>query len=341
MKDKKVPKNILVKLPVKIGDTIMAAPVLRAIKEKYPESQLDVIMDELTIGLAGMMPYINTIHRFSKKKYSGPIGNYRCGRDIAKQKKYDLFICLPFSFSSALAGFFTNSKIRIGFNEEYRGFLFTRPIKRPEGMHIVEEFNYLFETFTKEKITFRPLNFLPKENNLIDFTRGKYLVLNIKSGPPSRSIPIDKSISLTEEILDNYPYNIILTGAPNEIEYVNQVKNHFQNEDRVIDMSGKTNLMELAYVISKSEIMVTTDSGNAHIANAVGTPTVVLFGATSLHRAYPYDQRISRTINNPSLPCLPCNKEYCRMKDNRCLATIGNAQVFSSIDSLISLKNEY
>jgi len=329
------PKSILVKLPVKIGDTIMATYMLRAIKEQYPDCKLDVIMDELTIDLSRLMPFIDGVHRFSKKKYSGPRGNYRCGRDIAGRKQYDIFFCLPFSFSSAMAGFFTKSKVRIGFKEEFRSFLFTKALARPPGLHIVEEFNYLLEVFTGEEVDVRPLDFKPPENNIVDFSEKKYLVLNIKSGPPSRSIPIEKAISLTDGLLDKYSYHIVLTGAPNEVEYVSQVKTHFKNEKRVIDLSGKTSLSELAYIISQSEIMLTTDSGNAHLANAVGTPTVVLFGATTLHRAYPYHQKISKTINNPELECLPCNKEHCKFGDVRCLSTIGNDRVFAALDSLI------
>ena len=121
------PLNILVKLPVKIGDTIMASFVLRGIKEQYPDCQLDVIMATWIKDLAKLMPYIDEVHEFSKNEYLGPIGNYRYGKEIGKKKKYDLFICLPFSFSSAIAGFFTDSRIRIGFNTEYRSLLLTKP----------------------------------------------------------------------------------------------------------------------------------------------------------------------------------------------------------------------
>ena len=110
----------------------------------------------------------------------------------------------------------------------------------------------------------------------------------MKSDPPSRSISIDKAISLSNRLLKTYPHDIILIGAQSETEYINQVKNSFSTNDRVVNLAGKTDLMELTYVISKAEAMVTTDSGNAHIAIAVGTPTVVLFGATTLHRALKY-----------------------------------------------------
>ena len=115
--------------------------------------------------------------------------------EIGNKKKYDLFICLPFSYSSALAGFFTGSKIRIGFNTEYRRLLLTKPLKRPPGLHIVEEYNYIFESYSGKEIEFRPLNFLPGKSKILDSNANKTLILNVKSGPPSRSIPIDKAIS--------------------------------------------------------------------------------------------------------------------------------------------------
>lgn len=333
---KGAPLNILVKLPVKIGDTVMAAFVLRGIKEQYPDCQLDVIMAKWFKDLAKLMPYIDEVHEFSKNEFPGPIGNFRYGKEIGKKKKYDLFICLPLSFSSATVGFFTGSKIRTGFHAEHRSLLFTKPIDRLPGLHIVEEFNYVFERYSGKKIEFRPLGFQPEKSNILDSNTNKFLILNVRSGPPSRSIPIDKSISIANVLLETYPHDIILIGAQNETKYVSQVKDSFSTNNRVVNLAGKTDLMELAYVLSKAEVVVTTDSGSAHIANAVGTPTVVLFGAEPEHRARPYDQSISKTLRVHDLKCAPCTSEYCKYNDNRCLSTIENSAILKLLNELIS-----
>lgn len=331
--------KILVKLPNKLGDTIMATSFLRAIKNYYPESQLDLIMAKGLTDLVYFMPYIDRVYAFSKNEYSGLIGNYKFGKMIAKNGKYDLFFCLPFSFSSALAGFFTGSKIRVGYNTEQRSFLLTKSIKRPTGLHIVEEFNYLLECYTGKKIEFKTLNFRPEIEPSFKLSNNRKLILNIKSGPPSRSIPIEKAISIIKSLLERYSYEIILTGAPNEKDYIMQVKNEFMDNDRVIDLAGKTNLLELAYVISKAECMITSDSGNAHVANAVGTPTVVLFGAAHDHRAKPYDRSISKTLRLHDLECAPCQSEYCKYNDNRCLANIENTSIFTAMEELLNRDN--
>ncbi len=329
--------KILVKLPIKLGDTIMAAYFLRAIKDFYPNCQLDVIINKGLTDLREFMPYIDHIHKFSKKEYAGPIGNFRFGRMIHEKFRYDLFFCLPFSFSSALAGFFTGSKKRIGYSTEHRGILLTKSIKKPEGLHIVEEFNYLLECYTGMKVKFKTLNFQPAMKPSFILSDHKKIILNIKSGPPSRSIPIKKAISIIKSIHKRFSYEIILTGAPNEKDYVTHVKNAFVDDDRVINLAGKTNLLELAYVISKAACMITSDSGNAHVANAVGTPTVVLFGAAHEHRAKPFDQSISKILRLHNLECAPCQSEQCKYNDNRCLANIENNQIVQAMDELLRL----
>ena len=314
----------------------MAAYFLRAVKEHYPNIQLDVIMAKSLVELKEIMPYVDHVYEFSKKEYSGPKGNYRFGRLVSSKEKYDIFFCLPFSFSSALVGFFTGTKIRIGYNTEHRGVLLTKAVQRPKGLHIVEEFDYLLESQTGEKIEFKPLDFQPKVNLSFELSSYKKIVLNIKSGPPSRSIPVKKAISIIKSILERYSYEIILTGAPNEKDYISQVKEAFKDQSQVIDLAGKTNLLELAYVSSKAQCMITSDSGNAHVANAVGTPTVVLFGAAHGHRAKPYDQSISIELKLDDLECVPCESEHCKYNDNRCLANIENDLILKSMDKLLS-----
>jgi len=314
----------------------MAGYFLRAVKEFYPNSQLHVIVAKGLEEIIDFMPYVDHAYPFSKNEYPGPIGNYRYGKMISKKERYDLFFCLPFSFSSALAGFFTGAKNRIGYNSEHRGFLLTNAVRRPLGLHIVEEFNYLLEKHSGIKVVFKPLDFNPDHRVSFKLSTNQQLVLNVKSGPPSRSIPIQKAIKLTEDFLSHFPHDIILTGAPNEIEYISLVKKPFQDNDRVIDLSGKTTIKELAYVISMADCMVTSDSGNAHVANAVGTPTVVLFGAAHEHRAKPYDTTISKVLKLLDLECVPCQSEKCKFGDNRCLSGIENSDIIRAVKELIS-----
>jgi lipopolysaccharide heptosyltransferase II len=328
--------KVLVKLPVKLGDTIMAAYFLRAIKTQFPSCRLEVIVAKGLEPMLDFMPYVDGFHLFSKSEYSGPAGNYRFGRLIRSRVRFDIVFCLPFSFSAATSCFFTGAKVRIGYAAEYRSWLLTHAVKRPTGLHVVEEFAFLLEYYTKMKVDLKPLGFLPQASDKFQLSSRKRIILNIKSGQASRNIPLEKAISLVQSLLKWPDFEVILVGAPAEANYIAHVKKAFKTHERVIDLAGKTTLKELAWVVSQAECMITTDSGNAHVANAVGTPTVVLFGAGFPHRAQPYDQSISKGLVLDQLGCVPCRSEKCRFGDNHCLTDIENTLILGSATTLIN-----
>ncbi len=331
----KAPK-ILVKLPNKLGDTVMASGFLKALKKEYPESQLDVIMAKGIADLKFFMPEIDRVYEFSKKEYSGAIGNYKFGRMIARQEKYDLFFCLPFSFSSAILGFFTGSRIRIGYNTEGRGFLFNRSYKFPPGLHVVEDYVGLLEQFLGRKLVFEPPRL--EMYGHVDYPLPEeYIVLNVRSGPPSRFIPVSKAVEIIRAVSEKHDYKIVLTGAPFEKDYIDGIEDLVKGDYPVLNLAGKTTITELAWVLKNAKAMITTDSGNAHFANALGTKTVVLFGAGLQSRCHPYNKNLIRSLQLLDMECVPCRSERCKYGDNRCLTNIDNALIVQSLDELLNL----
>ena len=327
--------KILVKLPNKLGDTIMASSFLDAVKNYYPESQLDVIMAKGITDLKFFMPEIDHVYEFSKNEYSGLKGNYKFGRMIARNDQYDLFFCLPFSFSSAISGFFSSSKIRVGYNTEGRGLLFNKSYKLPPDLHVVEDYIGILEQFLDRKIHFSPPQLVINES--IDFALPDkdYIVFNVRSGPPSRFIPITKAVELIKVLKEKYPYAIVLTGAPFEKNYINEIEDQVKADFPVINLAGKTSIIELGWVLKNATAMITTDSGNAHFANALGTKTVVLFGAGLQSRCHPYNKKIFRPLQLLEMECVPCRSELCKYNDNRCLANIENDLILKSMEELL------
>ena len=317
----------------------MATSFLKAVKSNYPESHLDVIMTKGLTDLKFFMPYIDHVYEYSKKEFSGAIGNYKFGRMIRKNDTYDLFFCLPFSFSSAISGFFTSSKIRVGYSTEGRDFLFNRSFKLEPDLHVVEDYIGLLEDFLDKKIHFDPPQL--EINQAIDFALPdeEYIVLNVRSGPPSRFIPITKSVEIIKALAEKYPYQIVLTGAPFEKDYINEIEDKVSPEYPVINLSGKTSIIELGWVLKNAKAMITTDSGNAHFANALGTKTIVLFGAGLQSRCHPYNKKIFRPLQLTDMECVPCRSEKCKYGDNRCLANIDDRLILNSLQELLKIKS--
>ncbi len=329
--------DILVRLHSKLGSTIMSFAFLDLLHEQYPDAVIDVIMQKPIAELYMYKHYINTCYAFSKKEYKGVRGLYRFGRMIRQKKKYDLYITLPLSFSSALMGFFSGCITRIGFKSEFRSFLLTHSYKMPAGLHAVKQFEYLLSSYMRKKLKIGPVKMSVPEMDTPVLPDGKNLLLNVNSGSQTRRLPVYKAISLIDEILEEYDFNIILIGSPGEVDFVRQIEDGLKENAQVINFTGKTDLHELASLMKRSDLMISTDSGNAHMANAVGLKLVVLMGGCAIGgEAKPYNREGIIFIEE-NLPCAPCwPSENCKFGEPLCLLKLENKQVFNALNELMS-----
>jgi lipopolysaccharide heptosyltransferase II len=328
--------KILLKLPNKLGDTIMASSFVKVLKSRFPEAQIDAIMASAFSDLQYFFPEINKVYGFSKKEYSGPFGSIKFGKHIRSLEKYDLFFCLPFSFSSALTGYFTHANRRVGHKTEHRGFLLTDKYLLPPGLHVVEDYVNLLDQFFGERIDFAPPKFTFQTRVDFDVPNEDYIVLNLHSGPPSRIVPVDKAVAIIHDIRKRFPHQIVLTSAPSEVKFIDLVVSQLESTERLINLAGKTGIVELGWVLKNASIVVSTDTGNAHFANALNTPTVVLFGPGIQHRCHPYQKDILRSLQLLDMPCISCNRELCKFGDNRCLTNIPNASILRAMQELVN-----
>src|ERR1044071_2596743 len=117
--------KILIRLPNWLGDVVMCAAFVQQLRALYPDDTIDVIVKKELVDVVHLFPDVRNIFLFSKKENPGIIGAYRFGKSISQKEKYDLFFCLPESFSSALMGYASGAKKRIGFGKELRSLLLT------------------------------------------------------------------------------------------------------------------------------------------------------------------------------------------------------------------------
>ena len=101
--------------------------------------------------------------------------------------------------------------------------------------------------------------------------------------------------------------------------------------NRVVDLTGKTTLKELAHLTSLSSVVITVDSGPMHIAAAMGVPVVAIFGPTAPWRTGPYGE--GHTVIRKELPCSPCFSKICKDKDNICMKEIEVRDVLSAVEA--------
>jgi heptosyltransferase II len=310
-------------MPNWLGDMIMATAFIKALGEEYPEAAIDIIVKKELAPIANLIPSINAIHCYSKKENS----SRQFGKQLAKEKNYDLFFCLPNSFSSANMAFATAAKKRIGYKKELRSFLLTNSYRKPAGLHRVEEYVDLLALFTKKRITTPQV--LLQSSQLI---KRNAVVVNINSEADSRRLPTDKAVEIINLLRNEITDEIILVGSPKEATHVNAVYEKLADTINITNAAGTTSLPEMLELFSTVKAVLTTDSGPAHIANAVGTPVIVLFGAGNEENTAPYNKTNTEIIRLGKLGCEKCVSNKCKQYGiPKCLLDLDNATIISAI----------
>ena len=300
--------NILIRLPNWLGDMVMSTAFVQAVKEHFSNAAIDLIAKKGIDFLLDYFPQHEQRFIFSKEENKGLGGAYRFGKMIGQQKKYDLFFCLPDSFSSAVMGQAIGAKERVGHIKELRSLFLTDAFTKKKNVHRVEEYIDLLQQFIKTEIEIPPVQLL-----LPLAEKKKSLIININSEAESRRLPKEKAISIISSIRNKINYEIILIGSNKEAAFVDEVFAALPEKINITNMAGKTNLKEMVELLNNCPVMLTTDSGPAHVANALGVHTIVLFGAGNENNTAPYNKHNRSIVRLGQLACEPCVNNTCKL----------------------------
>ena len=319
--------KILVRLPNWLGDMVMSIPFLEQLKKEYPEASVSVIVKKELEPLLQYFPLFSDKFIFSKSEFHGIGGVYRFGKQIKNRNKFDLFFSLPDSFSSALIGWASGSKERVGYSNEARSIFLTKSYKKNASLHRALQYLDLLQKFTGKQFSGNDLKF----SNISDSSKTRSVIVNIHSEAISRRLPKEKAISIITQLQKTTVAPIILIGGPNDIAYTKEVIDALPDNSNVINKAGATSLAELPQLMNRAAAMLSTDSGPAHIANAVGLPLIVLFGAGNEKSTAPFNEEKRTIIRLGQLPCEPCVKNTCQFGLPKCLEQLDENKISIAI----------
>jgi ADP-heptose:LPS heptosyltransferase len=226
-------------------------------------------------------------------------------------------------------GWATSAKKRIGFNKEGRFFLLTNNYKKPGKLHRTDEYLNLLEQFSKRVIIERTvclkLDPPTKDKNIV--------VVNFNSEATSRKMPLIKGKQIVDSLLSNFPDTVwAFVGSGKEKEHIDSILANLGNNESIINYAGKTGLQELCELFLSAKAVLTTDSGPAHLANGLGTPTIVLFGAGDEFNTAPYNKQKLTVLRAGQLDCEPCVRNTCKLYGiPKCMELIDQTQIISAL----------
>jgi lipopolysaccharide heptosyltransferase II len=319
--------NILIRLPNWLGDMVMSTTFVQAVKNHFPDATVDLIAKKGIDFLLDYFPEHGQRFIFSKEEYKGISGTRKFGKIIRNQKKYDLFFSLPDSFSAAIMGHAIAAKERVGFKKELRSVFLTHAYQKKKNIHRVEEYVDLLQQYIKKEIPVPPVKL---STAIVE--KKKLLIININSEASSRRLPKAKAISVINAIREKIKEEIILVGSNKEKDFVDEVFEALNDKNNISNKAGKTSLPEMLALLNACSVMLTTDSGPAHIANALGVFTIVLFGAGNENNTAPYNTGNRNILRLGQLPCEPCVNNTCKLYGiPKCLEQLDETLISSAV----------
>ena len=317
-----------------MGSAIIADPAMRKLKEQGPSELFFVIFNKnyKSLEILNTIPSENIFKMNADTIFSLTLDIFRF-MGWCRRKKINTVIDLElFSRFTALLGFFSGARSRVGFtslHDEglYRGNLVNKTVRYNAHVHIAVNFISLVNkalglfdnAYSTVAINTNELQLAKAEpgveviekiknkiRELYPSWKGEKLVLlnvNASDMLPQRRWPQANFIEVAKELLKAYnDIFIILTGAPAEKEYVDVVAKEV-NDPRCINSSGYFSFSELVPLYSISEMMLTNDSGPAHFAAVTPLKVFVLFGPETPHLYLPLGNAEPFYLG---LPCSPC-----------------------------------
>ncbi|HSW86768.1 MAG TPA: lipopolysaccharide heptosyltransferase II [Rhabdochlamydiaceae bacterium] len=339
------PKNIIVRMPNWIGDLVMATPILSDLRKAYPNAYITAMCRYPLCDILKEDPEIDELFCFSKASGFSRRIEKRNIIEKLRKGKYDLGILLTHSFSSAW--WFWQGKVakRLGYECNGRRLLLTHSVNLPENIqnqHLVMTYKMLLQTSGIPLSDTPPRLFLADKEVEQAYTllsRHGVLkngfIVGINPGATYGSAKCwlpERFREVTQRLLQDKDLYVVYFGDTGTESLVKEICQGLSS--RVINLAGVTSLRELACLISLCDVLLTNDSGPMHIADALGTPIVALFGSTSEIVTGPYHQ--GKVIHKHA-ECSPCYQRTCPI-DFRCMKRIEADEVFQEISQIIKSK---
>lgn len=332
------PRRILVVLDFSVGDIVMNHTLLCLLKQHEPNLEIDVIAPPMAQGLIKRMPEVRkhfsldvrSIRLLSRKWLNTCL-------DL-RGEGYEQAILIPRSTSAAWLILFSKIKVRTGFKQVRPGLINDQRGGRPgnfhektinlipNGMPIPDHLPYPYlqtnEREVAETVSRFEMDVSPKPLIVLAPGASKW---------STKKWPIEYFVQLSRMLIGEY--HVCVMGGDQELA-LGQVISAEHPQD-ITNLCGKSSISEAVDVIAASKCVITNDSGLMHVAAAVRTPIVGIYGPTS-PEAYPplSDSKVTCWKNTL---CSPCYMNQCPYGHHACMTKITPQEIFEKLSGLVDV----
>ena len=341
-------KILVVKLSA-IGDVIHTLPSLNAIRKHYPDAHITWLIEEAASSLVVGHEALDRVIISKRKQWIKGIFGPSCLNNIKeayqfikklRNTEYDLIIDFQGLLKSAVLIALARGKRKTGFDKGMEhmehSYIFLNERIHPVNMdnHALLRSLMLINALgiKSKEIEYK----IPVSNHTRIITDellerhgikdpGILVAINPVAKWKTKLWDNRKFALLADRLIEKYNASVIFTGSQSDKSTIKNIMSFMSK--KAVNLAGKTTLKTLAALYEKTRFVISTDTGPMHMAAAVGTPVIALFGPTAPWRTGPFGSE--HEILRSNLKCSPCFKRQCSTID--CMNQISVEQVFDAI----------
>ena len=325
-----------------VGDAVMTVPALRELRRVLPRAHLTLATRPWAEGLFADADFLDDLLIYERRPHRL--------RDVARQvrewraRRFDLALLFQNAFEAAVIAATARVPVRVGYATDGRRALLTHPLPLPGwrserhevfyylnlvaelerefyGASSVEEREPRFDLTVSEKRRAEARAILAAEG--VQLARTLVALCPGSTNSRAKRWPAERYSVLADRFIKETGAEVLLIGSADELEVSREVAARMSERAHVL--TGRTNLAQAVAVLSLADLLVTNDTGPAHIAAALNRPTLVIFGPTDSRTTRPYAAS-AEIIRRPP-DCAPCMLRDCPI-DHRCMTAITAEEVF-------------
>lgn len=332
--------NILVVKISSMGDVILAVPSLKALRRKFPHAKIQCLVGRESRKILRNCPYIDGMIVYDHKgKDKGWLKFFKLAGQL-RLERFDKIIDLQNNKASHLLSFLSLPGASYGYNNGKYGFLLTHPLKNDQKdiPPIAHQFRVLSMLGVHESknpqlelwISDKDRQYVTELFDSEWLGNARRIVgINIAASEKwqTKNWPVEYMAKLCDQ-LSSRNVRVVITGMEKDRPLIQQLLTLTSSKPSVV--IGRTDIVQLAELIRRCSVYVTPDSAPLHLAAAVGTPCVALFGPTSSVRHLPPIEKCS--VLEKKLTCAPCYNPRCKILTHACMREITPENVLKEIE---------
>lgn len=339
--------KVAILLPTWVGDTCMATPTIRAIKQGLPGiSELCLVGRYAPVAVLEGSPWADSSLVYKPKSKDSKTLSRRGMIAELKKRKFDLMVLLPNSLSAGLIGYFSGAKRRVGYVKDGRSWLLTDRIPLVQSgvdqrkrstieyyLNIAQHLGCASSDRSMELVVtdrdrdqsmqmFRDWGF--------DWSRPTVVFNTASASGTARLWPVGHASRAAAFLAKQHGVQVVIHSGPADRERANAIE--FGASHGLVRSMGQLRDIPVGLskaVLQQANVVLSTDSGPRHMAVALNQRVVSLFGPTAPEETATYNR--PESILRMSMECSPCGKTKCPLVHNNCMHGLGYTQVVRAV----------